>query len=55
MLTLAAVGGFFIPIIVGRLIPRTSFSTGWIILAIVAFASPFGAGRAQSRNRFETP
>jgi MFS transporter, ACS family, D-galactonate transporter len=38
MLTLAAVGGFFIPIAFGHLVPRTSFDTGWILLAVVAFA-----------------
>jgi ACS family D-galactonate transporter-like MFS transporter len=38
MLTLAAVGGFFIPIVFGHLVPRTSFDTGWVFLAIVAFA-----------------
>ena len=38
MLTLAAVGGFFIPIIFGHLVPRTSFDTGWVFLAIVSFA-----------------
>jgi ACS family D-galactonate transporter-like MFS transporter len=38
MLTLAAVGGFFIPIIFGHLVPHTSFDTGWILLAIVSFA-----------------
>ena len=38
MLTLAGVGGFFIPIIFGRLVPRTSFGAGWITLAIVSFA-----------------
>ena len=37
MLTLAAVGGFFIPIIFGHLVPRTSFDTGWVFLAIVSF------------------
>jgi ACS family D-galactonate transporter-like MFS transporter len=37
MFTLAAVGGFFIPIIFGHLVPHTSFSTGWIFLAIVSF------------------
>lgn len=35
MLTLAAVGGFFIPIIFGHLVPHTSFDTGWVFLAIV--------------------
>jgi ACS family D-galactonate transporter-like MFS transporter len=38
MLTLAAVGGFFIPIIFGHLVPRTSFDTGWVFLSIVSFA-----------------
>jgi ACS family D-galactonate transporter-like MFS transporter len=38
MLTLAAIGGFFIPIIFGHLVPHTSFNTGWIFLAIVSFA-----------------
>ena len=37
MLTLAAVGGFFIPIIFGHLVPHTSFDTGWVFLAIVSF------------------
>ncbi len=38
MLTLAAVGGFFIPIIFGHLVPHTSFNTGWIFLAVVSLA-----------------
>src|ERR1700689_4706266 len=38
MLTLAAVGGFFIPIIFGHLVPHTSFNTGWLFLAVVSFA-----------------
>jgi nitrate/nitrite transporter NarK len=38
MLTLAAVGGFFIPIIFGHLVPHTSFDTGWVFLAVVSFA-----------------
>jgi ACS family D-galactonate transporter-like MFS transporter len=38
MLTLAAVGGFFIPIIFGHLVPHTSFGTGWVFLAVIAFA-----------------
>jgi MFS transporter, ACS family, D-galactonate transporter len=37
MLTLAAVGGFFIPIIFGHLVPHTSFDIGWVFLAIVSF------------------
>lgn len=35
MLTLAAVGGFFVPIIFGHLVPHTSFDTGWVFLAII--------------------
>jgi ACS family D-galactonate transporter-like MFS transporter len=38
MLTLAAVGGFFIPIIFGHLVPRISFGAGWVFLAVVSFA-----------------
>jgi predicted MFS family arabinose efflux permease len=38
MLTLAAVGGFFVPIIFGHLVPHMSFNTGWLFLAIVSFA-----------------
>jgi MFS transporter, ACS family, D-galactonate transporter len=38
MLTLAAVGGFFIPIIFGHLVAHTSFDTGWVFLAIVTVA-----------------
>ncbi len=38
MLTLAAVGGFFIPIIFGHLVSGTSFGTGWVFLAAVSFA-----------------
>ncbi|MGD0705279.1 MAG: MFS transporter [Trebonia sp.] len=47
MLTLAAVGGFFIPIIFGHLVAHTSFATGWVFLAIVtvAFALIGLAGR----------
>jgi MFS family permease len=38
MLALAAIGGFFIPIIFGHLVSHTSFNTGWYFLAIVSFA-----------------
>ena len=38
MLTLAAIGGFFIPVAFGHLVPHTSFDTGWVFLAIVSFA-----------------
>ena len=47
MLTLAAIGGFFIPIIFGHLVPHTSFNVGWIFLAAlsIAFALVGLAGR----------
>jgi len=38
ILTLAAVGGFFIPILFGHLVPHTSYTTGWIFLAVVTIA-----------------
>jgi hypothetical protein len=38
MLTLAAIGGFFIPIIFGQLVPHTSYGTGWVFLAVVSVA-----------------
>jgi len=38
MLTLAAVGGFFIPILFGHLVPHTSYATGWTVLAAVSLA-----------------
>src|ERR1700678_1345841 len=38
MLTLAAIGGFFIPIVFGHLVPHTGFDAGWVFLAIVSFA-----------------
>jgi ACS family D-galactonate transporter-like MFS transporter len=38
MLTLAAVGGFFIPILFGHLVSHTTFDTGWVFLAIVSAA-----------------
>jgi len=38
MLTLAAVGGFFIPIIFGHLVSHTTFDTGWVFLAVVSVA-----------------
>ena len=41
MLSLAAIGGFFIPIAFGHLVPRTSFDTGWVFLAIVSFVFAF--------------
>jgi predicted MFS family arabinose efflux permease len=37
MLTLAAIGGFFVPIIFGHLVPDTSYGAGWIFLAILSF------------------
>ena len=38
MLTTAAIGGFFVPIIFGHLVPHTSYNTGWIFLAVLSFA-----------------
>ena len=38
MLTMAAIGGFFVPIIFGHLVPHTSYNTGWIFLAVLSFA-----------------
>ena len=38
MLTLAAIGGFFIPIIFGHLVPHTSFNVGWVFLAFLSAA-----------------
>ena len=53
MLTLAAIGGFFIPIMFGHLVPHTSFTVGWIFLAIVSFTfALLGlAGRNPTRRR----
>jgi MFS transporter, ACS family, D-galactonate transporter len=41
MLTLAAVGGFFVPIVFGHLVAHTGFDVGWVFLAIVSFAFAF--------------
>jgi hypothetical protein len=32
------VGGFFIPVAFAHLVPRTSFNTGWVFLAILSLA-----------------
>jgi MFS transporter, ACS family, D-galactonate transporter len=50
MLTLAAIGGFFIPIIFGHLVTHAGFTMGWIFLAIVSivFAILGLIGRNQS-------
>ena len=53
MLTLAAIGGFFIPIIFGHLVPHTSYDTGWVFLAIVSFA--FALVGLAGRNPVENP
>ena len=61
MLTLAAIGGFFIPIIFGHLVPHTSFNVGWIFLAAlsIAFALVGLAGRdpitASVGNQIDVP
>jgi ACS family D-galactonate transporter-like MFS transporter len=50
MLTLAAVGGFFIPILFGHLVPHTSYDTGWLVLAgltaVFALVGLFGRNPA---------
>jgi ACS family D-galactonate transporter-like MFS transporter len=55
MLMVAAVGGFFIPIIFGHLVSHTSFGTGWFFLAIVSFAFALiglaGRNPAMAANR----
>jgi MFS family permease len=38
MLTLAAIGGFFIPIIFGHIVPHHGFTAGWVFLALVSLA-----------------
>jgi nitrate/nitrite transporter NarK len=38
MLTIAALGGFFIPMIFGHLVPHTSYGAGWVFLAVVSVA-----------------
>jgi predicted MFS family arabinose efflux permease len=52
MLALAAIGGFFIPIIFGHLVSHTSFNTGWYFLAVVSFA--FALVGLAGRNAIET-
>jgi ACS family D-galactonate transporter-like MFS transporter len=48
MLTLAAVGGFFIPVAFGHLVSLTSFDTGWTFAGRrVLRVRPRRAGRAQ--------
>jgi MFS family permease len=37
MLSLAAIGGFFTPIIFGHLVTHTSFTVGWVFLAVASF------------------
>jgi ACS family D-galactonate transporter-like MFS transporter len=53
MLALAAIGGFFIPIIFGHVVPHTSFDTGWVFLAIVSFA--FGLVGLAGHNPLSEP
>lgn len=38
MLSIAAIGGFFVPIIFGDIVPDTSYTTGWLFLAVISFA-----------------
>jgi MFS family permease len=53
MLTLAAVGGFFVPIIFGHLVPHTSYTTGWVFLGIISVA--FGLVGLFGRNPGQVP
>ena len=53
MLTLAAIGGFFIPVIFGHLVSHTSFDTGWVFLAIVSFV--FALAGLAGRNPAAAP
>jgi ACS family D-galactonate transporter-like MFS transporter len=59
MLMLAAVGGFFIPIIFGHLVSHTSFDTGWVMLAVVSFAFALiglaGRNPARALLNWQTP
>lgn len=48
MLTLAAVGGFFVPIIFGHLVPATSYTTGWVVLGAISLV--FGLVGLAGRN-----
>lgn len=47
MLTLAAVGGFVVPIVFGQLVPTVGFTGGWVFLGVVTavFAAVAVAGR----------
>ena len=53
MLTLAAVGGFFVPVAFGHLVSHTSFDTGWAFLAVVSFV--FALAGLAGRNPATTP
>ena len=53
MLTLAAVGGFFIPVAFGHLVSHTSFDTGWAFLAVVSFV--FALAGLAGRNPATAP
>ena len=53
MLTLAAIGGFFIPVAFGHLVSHTSFDTGWAFLAVVSFV--FALAGLAGRNPATAP
>jgi MFS transporter, ACS family, D-galactonate transporter len=53
MLTLAAVGGFFVPVAFGHLVSHTSFDTGWAFLAVVSFV--FALAGLAGRNPVPVP
>jgi MFS family permease len=53
MLALAAIGGFFLPIAFGHLVPHTSFDTRWVFLAIVSLS--FSLVSLAGRNPVQNP
>ena len=57
MLTLAAVGGFLVPVGFGQIVPQTGFTAGWLFLAIVtaAFALVGLAARSSEVGAGSTP
>jgi hypothetical protein len=59
MLTLAAVGGFLVPLASGDLVPSIRFTGGWIFLAVVTavFASSHSpdGGKRSKRRRLSGP
>lgn len=48
MLTIAAVGGFFVPIAFGQIVPTMGYTVGWIVLGIISVV--FGLVAIAGRN-----